>query len=116
MEAIELCNPFDGLPVKLTVFNDGVFTAVHAITHEIVTGRFEDEYIRIPVKHCMDADSIPANEAAEMLDVSRMRITQLCNEGKIRSGMIGSALFVSKSDVMEYANGDRTPGRKENHA
>ena len=114
MHEVEINNPFDGLPVKLTVFNDGIFTAIHHITHEIVTGRFEDEYIRIPVKFCNQGYAIPANEAAELLGVSRMRITQLCNEGKLRNGMIGSSLFVSNDDVLKYAKSDRTPGRKDN--
>ena len=113
MHNVEICNPFDGLPVKLTVFEDGTFSAAHAITHEIVTGRFEDEYIRIPVRFCNTGYSIPANDAAERLGVSRMRITQLCNEGKLRSAVIGSSLFVCNDDVMQYAKADRTPGRKE---
>ena len=115
MHEVEINNPFDGLPVKLTVFNDGVFSAVHAVTHEIVTGRFEDECIKIPVKFINEGYSIPANEAAERLDVSRMRITQLCNEGKLRSAVIGSSLFVCNDDVVAYAKSDRTPGRKENN-
>lgn len=116
MHEVEINNPFDGLPVKLTVFNDGVFSAVHAVTHEIVTGRFDDDgYLRIPMKFINQGYSIPANEAAERLGVSRMRITQLCNEGKLRSAMIGSSLFVSNDDVITYANSDRTPGRKENN-
>lgn len=115
MHTVEINNPFDGLPVTLTVFNDGIFTAVHRITHEIVTGRFEDECIKIPVKFINEGYSIPANEAAEELGVSRMRITQLCNEGKLRSAVIGSSLFVSKLDVLRYGLSDRTPGRKENN-
>lgn len=113
MRNFEICNPFDGLPVKLTVFKDGTFSAVHLVTHEIVTGRFEDEYIRIPVKFCDSGYSIPANEAAERLGVSRMRITQLCNEGKLHSAMIGSSLFVSYDDVVLYEKSERKPGRKE---
>lgn len=113
MRNFEIYNPFDGLPVKLTVFKDGTFSAAHLVTHEIVTGRFEDEYIRIPVKFCNTGYSIPANDAAKRLGVSRMRITQLCNEGKLHSAMIGSSLFISNDDVMQYAKADRTPGRKE---
>ena len=116
MQTVEVSNPFDGLPVTITVFKDGTFSAVHAVTHEIVTGRFEDECIRIPVRFCNTGHSIPANEAAERIGVSRMRITQLCNEGKLRSAMIGSSLFVCNDDVLQYAKSDRTPGRKENHA
>lgn len=116
MRTIEINNPFDGLPVTLTIFQDGTFSATHLVTHEVIAGRFEDGYIRIPVEFCEKGYSIPANEAAEELGVSRMRITQLCNEGKLRSAMIGSSLFVSKLDVLRYGLSDRTPGRKENHA
>lgn len=116
MRTIEINNPFDGLPVTLTIFQDGTFSATHLVTHEVIAGRFEDGYIRIPVEFCEKGYSIPANEAAEELGVSRMRITQLCNEGKLRSAMIGSSLFVCNDDVLQYAKSDRTPGRKENHA
>ena len=114
MHSLEIANPFDGLPVKLTCFDDGTFSATHAITHEVITGRFEDGYMRIPVEFCNSNAAITANEAAERLGVSRMRITQLCNEGKLKSGMIGSSLFVSFYDVFQYSKMDRKPGRKEN--
>ena len=112
MEKIDIFNPFDGLPVTLTAFDDGTFSATHLVTHETIAGRIEDGYMRIPMDFCMKGHAIQANEAAELLGVSRMRITQLCNEGKLRSAMIGSSLFVSNRDVLQYAVSNRTPGRK----
>lgn len=114
MERITIPDPIYGLPLTVQFFNDGTIAYEHAITHQVVTGKYCLDSCKLIIDYAPDIfpDTISATEAAERLGVSRMRVTQLCNEGKIRSAMIGSSLFVNLDDVMAYGSSDRTPGRK----
>lgn len=119
MNKFTVDDPIYGLPVDVCTFSDGKFSIMHKITHDVINGQFADidgEICIILPLSCIDqaSKSISANDAAEMLNVSRMRITQLCNEGKIRSAMIGSSLYVCYDDVASYKDSNRTPGRKPN--
>lgn len=120
MECITIPDPIYGLPLTVKLFDDGTYAYEHAITHQVVTGKYCCvDKARMQYRFGLNFTAkefpitIPAADAAERLGVSRMRVTQLCNEGKIRSAMIGSSLFVNLDDVMAYGNSDRTPGRKE---
>lgn len=113
MHKAEIFDPFTGLPVTLMIYDDGSVSFDHLVTHETIHAKFAGEYFCIPVIALENNYSISANEAADRLDVTRMRITQLCNEGRLRSSMIGASLFVSYDDVVEYEKSDRTPGRRE---
>ena len=117
MKSINIYDPIYGLPLKLNLFDDGQFSFVHPITHRVITGQYSKYALTIPID-VFDQENqtraITAGEASEILDISRMRVTQLCTSGKLKSAIIGSSLFVDYDDVLQYLNSDRTPGRKVN--
>lgn len=48
----------------------------------------------------MQADFVSATQAAEMLDVSRMRVNQMIHEGKLAAQKVGSSWVIERSDVL----------------
>ena len=56
-------------------------------------------------------DTMTAQEAADLLGVTRARIYAMVKDGLIRSMKSGSARLVSAEDVMERFNNPRDPGR-----
>ena len=107
-------DPVYGLPLQITLFDDGSFTYTHAVTGLLMHGFYDclrDTYT-FAGKNTIE-QSISASDAANMLQVSKVRISQLCDEGKLSSAFIGSSLFISLSDVIAYRDSDRTPGRKQ---
>ena len=113
MEKGIIYDPVFGLPIEAIVHANGELVYRHPVTHRKVQCRYEDGVLSIPYDADYPQRSISASEAAEMLGVSRMRITQLCNDGKLAHCTIGNSLFVDRGDVICYKAMDRTPGRKE---
>ena len=113
MEIRQIYDPFDGLPVTITIFDDGSFSYTNRVTHKVQHGTILDDCLCLclPLESTR-SKSITASEAAKILNVSRMRITQLCDAGTLNSDIIGSSLFVSYDDVKRYAKNNRKPGRK----
>ena len=112
MEIREIYDPFDGLPVTVTIFEDGTISYTHRVSHKVRHGKISNGYLCIPMEF-LNEKSIQAAKAAELLGLSRMRITQLCDAQTLNSDIIGSSLFVSYDDVMRYKRENRKPGRKE---
>lgn len=116
MKRLSIYDPVYGLPLEISLFDDGQFSFVQPVTHHVITGQYSKYALTIPIdvfEQENQSRSIPSSEAAEILGISRTRITQLCNAGKLRSAIIGNSLFVDYADVMSYKDSDRTPGRKE---
>lgn len=61
-------------------------------------------------------DTMTAQEAAELLGVTRARIYAMVKDGLIRSMKSGSARLVSAEDVMERFNNPREAGRPKKEA
>ena len=113
MEKGIIYDPFFGLPIEAEIGDGGDIAYRHPVTHSRILCTYADGMLSIPFDADYPQISISANEAAEMLGVSRMRITQLCNDGKLAHCTIGNSLFVDRGDVICYKAMDRTPGRKE---
>lgn len=54
---------------------------------------------------------IPQVFAAKVLDLSTQRISQLCNEGKLKVVVVGSNRFVTEKSVLDWARGEHKAGR-----
>lgn len=113
MEKGIIYDPFFGLPIEIEIGDGGNISYKHPVTHRRIPCRYTAGVLSIPYDADYPQRSISASEAAEMLGVSRMRITQLCNDGKLAHCTIGNSLFVDRGDVICYRAMDRTPGRKE---
>ena len=50
-------------------------------------------------------------EVAEMLNLSRQRVHQLFEEGRIEAQWVGLMLVFAESDVKEFKKAKRPPGR-----
>ena len=98
----KLADPFYGLPVDLNEYPDGTISFENTITGRKCLAYRKDEMICIPIDYFCSI-AVPAREAAEMLEVSKQRINQLCEDGTLHSGTIGKSRFVSKRDIIAYA-------------
>lgn len=54
---------------------------------------------------------IPQVFAAKVLDLSTQRISQLCNEGKLKVVVVGNSRFVTEHSVVEWAEAEHKAGR-----
>ena len=116
MKGLSIYDPIYGLPLNINLFDDGQFSFMHPVTHKVITGQYSKYALTIPIDLFNKENqnkTITASEASEILGITRMRVTQLCTEGKLHSTIIGSSLFVDYQDVLQYLNSDRTPGRKD---
>lgn len=55
---------------------------------------------------------LPTGLAAEVLDVSRQRLYQLLDAGRIESFEFFGRKWVPEGDLLAWAKSDRTPGRR----
>jgi hypothetical protein len=65
------------------------------------------------VKRLVDAKGqlIPINFAVKLLGVSRARVYQLIDEGKVETVEVGTYQFVTENSLMAWAHSERKAGR-----
>lgn len=56
---------------------------------------------------------VPAALAAKILNVSRQRFYQLVDAGTLKTVQFHGHHYITESDLVEFANSDRTPGRRK---
>lgn len=57
---------------------------------------------------------IGAQEAADMLGITRSRVTQLCSSGQLRSARGADGLYITRESVMQRMSDEPSPGRPRN--
>ena len=100
MQRQKIYDPFHGMETDLLFFDDDTFW-FQSSNGQQYKGKMTNDYVCFPIEATQN-ETISANEAAEMLNVSKMRITQLCQMGKLHSSFVGTSLRISKADVEKY--------------
>lgn len=109
----QLFNPVSGLPFTVAIYDDGTFSYTH-LDGTVMHGKYDF----LQDIYCFESDAmnnhqmISASDAVQILNITKQRISQLCESGRLESGFIGNSLFVSLDSVRKYKETDRTPGRK----
>lgn len=104
MQKVSITCPFTGLEFEAVEYADGRFIATNVITGEDVHISYNpsiDRYL-VPKGAFKHEPLMTLGECAELLDVSKPRVTALVNSGKIKAVRPGSSVYVTKNSVLEY--------------
>lgn len=112
MKLQTMSNPFTGHEMKVPVFDDGSFIFDCAFTHKTIAVGYDSEhdvYI-IPAKAFEHVQTVSLVEAAEMLDVSKMRVSTLCAKGQLRFSKINGVIAIEYESVLDYMHNREEKG------
>ncbi len=106
MKEIMLTCPFTGIEFKALECADGKIIIRHAITGAEIHMNWNSTCNRYYIKK--DAfkhiETVSMMQAAEILDVSRQRISKIATDGVIQAYDINGNTVFMLSDVLEYKN------------
>ena len=95
--------PFTGAEFSGCALDSGNIVIVHPITGEHIIMRKKARSFVIPAS-CFDRlDVISMTEAAELLDVSKQRISQIANDGVVPVKSVNGQKMFLRSDILKYA-------------
>ena len=114
MEKVFLTCPFTGCEFQGFKHN-GKLHFSHPLLHEMFSANVVDGKIIIPERLFAHVETITPNDAMEILDVSRQRISQLVNDEVIPSHIVNGQTVFLKSDVLDYKE-NRKAGRPRKDA
>ena len=116
MKEILITNPFTGCEIKAVRQTDGNILFKHPITGEDVMAiyNFENKTFTIPA-HCFAyIETLTFSEAAELLGVSRQRVSTIAATNVIKPVLINGQQRFVKDDVLKYKHERKTGApRKE---
>ena len=72
-----------------------------------------DSFNEIRALQAKEGLLIPDAVASDLLDVSRVRIAELCDTGKLKRVMWHGRRFVTENSFCEYARSERKSGRPQ---
>lgn len=104
--------PFTGVNFDTLESAEGNIIAHHPITGETMRLAFNHElnsYL-LPREYMKFTETVSSTEAADILQVSRARISKIVADNVIPHFIVNGKAMFCKSDIMEYAE-TRTVGR-----
>lgn len=104
MKLKKLCDPFTGIEINVAEFDDRTFLFDKCFTHESVAVGYDattDRYT-IPASAFKLVYSVSLAEAAEILGVSKMRVSAMCGKGQLQYSKVNGIMLVSYDSIMEY--------------
>ena len=113
MEKMKLTCPFTG--IEFQAFREPKTHKLYfanPLTHEMVSAKWDkvaNTYV-IPVEMFRFVETVGTSELAEMLDVSRQRVSQIVNDNVIPSHIVNNQPVFILSDVLQYKE-NKKPGR-----
>ena len=104
MKEITMTCPFTGVEFSALEFADGKIVFYHAITGEEIHMNWNSTVQRyyIPRNAFSHIETVSMGEAAEILDVSRQRISKIAADGIIQPHDVNGSTVFMLSDVLEY--------------
>ena len=104
MRKITLTCPFTGLPFEALEFSDGKISFKHALTGEEIHMNWNPTIERYNIRKNAFSliETVTFSEAAEILDVTPQRITQIARDNVIRAYNISGKHVFLKHDILEY--------------
>ena len=115
MKEILITDPFTGCEIKAAVNSDGNIHFKHPITSEDVIAIFniESNSYAIPA-HCFaHIETVTFSQAAELLEVSRQRVSTIAATNVIKPVLIDGQQRFVMSDVLKYKHERKTGAPKK---
>ena len=112
MRILKQTCPFTGGKFKLIESDDkkGKITCFHALTGEQFEIEMKDDYLIIPISVFNDIETVSLNKAAQMLGVTKQRVSKLIKDGKIDALKVNGRYSVIAESVRNHDA--MTRGRK----
>ena len=104
MRKIEMTCPFTGAPFEGCELDSGNIVVVHPITGEQIIMRKSGCSFIIPASCFEKHEIMNMTEAAEFLDVSKQRISQIANDGVVPVKTVNGQKMFLRSDISNYAD------------
>ena len=111
MKEIILTCPFTGVEFKATIDVDRNLYVKHPITgdvHKINYNRSIKRY-NVPEQLFKHVETVTFSEAAQMLEVTRQRISAIASTGVIETFTVNGQSVFKREDVVKYKE-TRSPG------
>ena len=104
MRKIECTCPFTGVDFEAMEYDDGSMLITHPITSEQVKIHKSLAFggFVVPFHMFAKQDTVTMTQAAEMLDVSRQRISQIVKNDVIPYKTVDGSVVFIRDDVLEY--------------
>lgn len=104
MKQVTMTCPFTGLPFNATEDADGNIYFEHAITGEQVRMSYNNSIRRFNInrKEFYYKELVNLNQAKDLLGVTKQRIYQIINDGKLKPLYIADNTYFLKTDVIAY--------------
>lgn len=100
----QITDPFTGLTINIKEFANKNILIENPITKETVIAHYDhlaNEY-KVSADAFAHIETCSLNEAAEMLEVTKMRVSKMCATGILRSANVCGRVIIDKSSVVEY--------------
>lgn len=104
MKQVMLTCPFTGVEFSALEYADGSLLITHPLTGEQVKINWNGTVSRfnVPKNLFKHYGTVTMSEAAEMLGVSRQRITAIAKNGTIPPKLMNGSIIFLVSDVLDY--------------
>lgn len=104
MQILKHTCPFTGGNFKLIMRRDQdtKITFYHALTGEQFNMEIKDGNVIIPLAAFNEIETVTLNKAAQMLGVTKQRVSKLIKDGKIDALKVNGRYSVITSSVREY--------------
>ena len=117
MQKIMLTCPFTGIEFEGMKDSSGNILIINPLTGDHVKldrwlNRENKTVYKIPYEAFTHIDTISQTEAAEIIGVSKPRISALCQSGQLKSVTVGNSVIISKDSAIEYRDSERKAGRR----
>ena len=114
MQKIMLTCPFTGVEFEAMKDQLGNLHVVNPLTGvklRVACLPNKSVYV-IETEQFMHTETVTPSEAAEIIGVSKPRISALCQSGQLKSVTVGNSVIISKDSVIEYRDSERKAGRR----
>lgn len=104
MKLKKFSNPFDGQEINVAQFEDNSFVFDMAFSHESIPVAYNEELdcYAIPARCFKYVHTLSLQETAEVLDVSKMRVSALCSKGQLRHTKVNGIIRIEYDSILEY--------------
>lgn len=105
MEIKAITDPFTGTENAIVEFDNGNLLFEHALTHENIYLEYDalENCYKVPAYALKYRAVLTLNEAAELLGVSKMRVSSMCKTGLLKSAKVcDKIILVDYQSIMDY--------------
>lgn len=114
MKEIILTCPFTGLEFKALEDSNGNAIAKNVFTGEdvVMVDTIYDSAYAIDKEQFAHVETVTQAQAADVIGVSRMRVSKLCQTGQLVSVTHNGKVLITLDSVEAYRDSERKRGRK----